>query len=117
MSRERTSGLTHQELEDLPLGSRVEDKDEDQYVKFLADDGKTALWVDPEQGESTHTILMYGGLRLVTKPDVAPPPASNERLIEVARRAVDTYTDGNDPAFVDAMISLSIELSTLKETS
>jgi hypothetical protein len=85
-------------------------------VKFLADDGMTALWVDPEQGESTGTIVLYGGVRVISQPEVIPPPATNERLVEVAKRVVDIYFTGSGDtrAFIDAMTTLNIELSTLE---
>ena len=116
MSKEK--GLTKSDLDDLPMGSVVEDKDEDRYYKLLGDDGQTVMWVDAEQGEGTHALLLYGPLKLISEPSRPVAPATNERLIEVAQKVVDLYFFG-DPdqrALQDALLSLNIELSTLKET-
>ena len=118
MAKAKQEGLTKEDLLALPEGATVVDRDGDVYIKFVTEQGDTS-WIDPDVGESIYTILGYGPLEFGSLPIPPTAPATNERLIEVAQRVVDAYFFGDANAgrdLIDALTTLQIELSTLKET-
>ena len=95
-----TKITTAEELDALPVGSVVRDRDRDEWTKRAT----PAVWVTPETRPfgSEHVARKWAPLTLVSRPDAPAPPAEGrEALARLLRDTDEEDSTGGPGPFSD----------------